>query len=254
MKSLKLFIGLLMLIIALPTGAEAKKKRGQKRRYPLKVNARPLILPQGMSQVSGALSITSVEVNNKSINSSMLGVGFAHGITKGLEVGGTTGLNLSPDLDWNSGFGLRGAYKLAGKRKGLSLAAQVEIPLTFSDESDVLSGLSAGVATRYRLNKMWALHTGENILSLSFGEEVTTRINVPIGVAIQVNKRLNLRADTRLFSGGSGNTVSIADAIPMDLRALYAIRRIMDAGIAINTDLINDSGFSIIALFSYRIP
>lgn len=233
---------------------EKKQKSGdQGGRYPLKVNARPLVLPQGMGQVNGGLTITSVPLGKKTINSSSLGVGFDYGVAQGLELGGSTGLLLSPDFDWTSSFNLRGGYLIKGQRRGLSLAARLEIPLNFGEGQDVLSSINAGLSTRYSINKHLALHTGDGMISINFADELTTTFNIPVGVAYQFNKKFNLRLDTRLMSAGSGDTVSVADTLPINLRAIYAIQRMMDAGVALNTDLINDSGFSIMALFNYRI-
>ena len=267
MRKLKYLITLLTLCLVAPTVVQAKRdksaaekkekrkkrKKGKKKRYPFKVNVRPLVLPAGMNEVSAAFSLTSIPTGDDSTNLSMLGVGFKRGIIKHLELGGTTGLQISPDADWNSQFVLGAGYKIAGKRKGLSLAAQVNIPLNFAEGQDVLSGVNLGLATRYRINRKIALHTGENLVNLAFGEETTTRINIPVGVAFQATRQLNLRADTQLFSFGSGESTSIADALPLQFRGLYAIKRMMDVGGAFNTDLTNDTGFTIMGLFNLRM-
>ena len=207
-----------------------------------------------MGQASGGLLITSVPVGKKTVNSSALNVGFDYGVAQSLEIGGGTGLLLSPDVDWSSSFTLRGGYLLpTSQRKGLSVAARLEIPLSFAENTDTLSSMTASLSTRYRINKQLALHTGDGLISMNFANDLTTTVIVPIGAAYQLNKRFNIRLDTRLLSTGSGSTVNISDTIPLELRALYAIRRMMDAGLMMETDLINDSGFKVMAMFNYRL-
>ncbi|MAD60513.1 MAG: hypothetical protein CMH49_03225 [Myxococcales bacterium] len=240
---------------------KGKKRKGKKRkgknklrRYPLKVNARPLVLPTGLNEVSAALNFTSFSQGKKDVTSSAMNISFKRGIIPKLEIGASTGLLLNPEVDWSSSFTLLSAYKIAGRRKGLSLAAQVAMPLNFGENQDVVSGLSAGLATRYRINKQVALHTGEGLINLSFSGDPNAIINIPVGVAFQINKRINVRADTRIISfGGGQDTVSIADSLPLQLRGLYTIRRAMDAGLAVNTNLVADEGWSAIAVFNYRM-
>ena len=127
------------------------------------------------------------------------------------------------------------------------------MPLNFGEGQDVLSALDLGLATRYRLNKKLALHTGEGLVSLGFGDETTIRINVPFGVAFQATRQLNLRVNPELFSFGSEDATSIADKLPLQLQGLYAIKRMMDAGVAFNKDLIDGDGFTMMALFNFRM-
>ena len=125
---------------------------------------------------------------------------------------------------------------------------------SFGQGQDALSDINLGLATRYRINRKVALHTGENLVKLTFGDDTTTRINIPVGVAFQATRQLNLRADTQLFSFGSGASTSIADAMLLSFRGLYAIERMMDVGVAfINTDLTSDTGFTIMGLFNLRM-
>ena len=233
-------------------GKKNKKRKGKNklRRYPLKVNARPLVLPTGLNEVSAGVNFTSIS----DVTTSAMNISFKRGIIPKLEIGASTGLLLNPEVDWSSSFTLLSAYKIAGRRKGLSLAAQVAMPLNFGENQDVVSGLSAGLATRYRINKQVALHTGEGLINLSFSGDPNAIINIPIGVAFQINKRINVRADTRIISfGGGQDAVSIADSLPLQLRGLYTIRRAMDAGLAVNTNLVADEGWSAIAVFNYRM-
>ena len=236
-------------------GKKNKKRKGKNklRRYPLKVNARPLVLPTGLNEVSADLKFTSISQGKEDVTSSEMNISFKHGIIPKLEIGGSIGLLLSPELDWSSGFTLLSAYKIAGRRKGLSLAAQVAMPLNFGEDQAV-SGLNIGLATRYRINKQVALHTGEGLINLRFSGDPNAIISIPVGVAFQINKRINVRADTRIISfGGNQDTVSIADSLPLQLRGLYTIRRAMDAGLAVNTNLVADEGWSAIAVFNYRM-
>lgn len=255
MKKTKLFVFFMMLCMAMPMVGMAKKKgKKGKKKYAMKVNARPLVLPRGMSEVTTDLNFKSSEVAGKSTSSTGFGVGFKNGVTRGLEIGGTTGLGLDPEFDWNSRLGLQAGYRLKGKKKVLALAAQVAIPLNFGEGQDVLSNINAGVATRYRINKMIALHTGEGLISLGFGDEVTTRINIPFGVAFQFSRKFNLRLDTRLLSFGSGGSTSVGDSLPVILRGIFAINRMMDVGAGLNKDLaIEGSPTTLMALFNYRI-
>jgi hypothetical protein len=253
MTKTKLLLFFLMLSMLVPAVGMAKKKR--KKKYPIKVNSRPLVLPRSMNEVGAALTYSSVEVAGVSASATALGVGFKRGIIKGLELGGTTGLALDPEFDWSKSFALQTGYRLAyKKKKGLSLAAQLAIPLNFGEGADVLSNITAGVATRYRINKMYALHTGEGLLSLGFGDEVTTRINIPIGVAIQISRQFNLRFDTRLLSFGSGGSVIIGDSLPINLQGLFSIDRMMDVGVLFNKDVVLDgSPTTLMAVFNYRM-
>ena len=231
-----------------------KGKRNKLKRYPLKINARPLVLPVGLNELSANLNYSSMSVGKKDISSADMGVSFKRGVIRNLEIGGSTGLLLNPEVDWSSSFTLQGGYKIAGQRKGLSLAGQVAIPLNFGENQDIISGLRGGLATRYRLNKQVAFHTGEDVLQLTLGKESTVRINIPIGVAFQINKRINVRADTNIINfGGGGDALTIADRFPLKLRGLYTIRRAMDAGFAINKDLTNDNGWSAMGMFNYRM-
>ena len=151
---------------------------------------------------------------------------------------------LDPEVDWSSSFTFQGGYKIVRQRKGLSLAAQVAIPLSFGEDQNFISSLRGGLATRYRLNKQVAFHTGENMLRFTI-KNSTVRINIPIGVAFQINKRINVRADTNIITfGGGGDAISIDMAIPLKLQGFYTIRRAMDVGFAINKDLTNDNASS----------
>ena len=227
-----------------------KGKRSKLKRYPLKINARPLVLPVGLNELSSNLNYRSMS----DVTSAAMGVSFKRGVIRNLEIGGSTGLLLNPEVDWSSSFTLQGGYKIAGQRKGLSLAAQVTIPLNFGENQDVISSLNGGLATRYRLNKQVAFHTGEDMLQLTLGEKSAVRINIPIGVAFQVNKRINVRADTNIMNfGGGGDAITIADSLPLKLRGFYTIRRAMDVGVAINKDLTNDNGWSAMGMFNYRM-
>lgn len=254
MKKSRFFIFFMLFCMLLPSTSLAKKVRKKKKGYSAKVNSRPLVLPKGMNEINSGLSYTSFDFGGKSLSSTALGVGFKRGIIKGLEVGGSTGLLLNPEFDWSSGLGLKAGYRLNGKKRGLALAAQLEIPLYFGEGVDLLSGITAGVATRYRIHKMFALHTGEGLLTLGFGDETTVRLNVPIGVAAQFSKQFNLRLDTRLISFGSGGALTPADTLPINIRAIYAINRMMDVGAGLNTDLASDAGSTVVmGLFNYRI-
>lgn len=259
LRTLMYLCSVIALCFVCSTDGYAKKKSGKVKKgkrgaYPLKVNARPLVLPKGMGEARGSLAFSNLSIGKESVNSLALGGGFAYGVMKGLELGGVTGINLSPEVDWSSSLTLRGGYRVYNKkRRGLSVAAQIDLPLTFGEGQDVLSSTSLGMATRYRINKKVALHSGEGLIQLGFGEEITTRINVPIGVAFQVNRRLNLRLDTRLASMGSGDTVSLDQSIPLGLRGIYAIKRMIDVGASLNTDLVSDGPLVVMGLFAYRI-
>ena len=238
---------------------KGKKKKGKNKatrgakRYPMKINARPLVLPTGLNEVSAALEHISNSQGKKDFSTSGLAVTFRRGIIPNLEIGASTGLALNPEVAWASNFTLRGGYKIAGQRKGLALAAQVEIPLTFGENQDVLSSLSGGLAARYRFNKRLAIYSGEGLISLNLGKSASASINIPIGVGFQVNKQINLRADTRIVGFGGGNVTSVADSLPLHLRGFYTINRMMDAGLALKTDAVNDSGWSAMAMFNYRM-
>ena len=249
-----LIIPCLILGFASEGIAKKKKKRRGGGKYPLKVNARPLVLPKGMGEANAALGLTSFTVGKKSTNAIGLTGGFNYGVSKGIEVGGATGFNLSPEAGWGSSFNLRGGYRvIKRKKRGLNIAARLEVPLSFGEDQDLLSNASAGMSTRYRINKKLALHSGDNLLSFTFGEEVTTRINVPIGVAYQVNRRLNVRFDTQIISLGSGGTLSVDKSLPIFLRGIYAIKRVMDVGVSLSADPVSEGPLSISALFAYRV-
>jgi hypothetical protein len=219
----------------------------------MKINARPLVLPTGLNEVSAALEHISNTQGKKDFSTSGLAVTFRRGIIPNLEIGASTGLALNPEVAWASNFTLRGGYKIAGQRKGLALAAQVEIPLTFGENQDVLSSLSGGLAARYRLNKRLAIYSGEGLISLRLGQSASASINIPIGVGFQVNKQINLRADTTIVGFGGKNVTSVADSLPLHLRGFYTINRMMDAGLALKTDAVNDNGWSAMAMFNYRM-
>jgi hypothetical protein len=261
-KQFILGITLILSSFGLFTSSLAKDKK--KVRYPVKVNNRPLVMPAKITQVSAFINHTSLSISTPlgSIDSSLTGLGFSaiYGVTKGLDVGAAWGgMLLDPSVEVNKSFALRAGYDLLnkGRKKKVHLAAQVSLPLSFEEGADALSALNIGMATRYRVMKRkLAIHTGENLLNIDLTDAGMHSLNIPLGIAYQINKKFNLRGDFQLVSIplGDGDVVSIADTTPLTLTAFYAMNDQMDVAFSGMSDLQSFGDvLTAMVLFNYRL-
>lgn len=204
--------------------------------YPVSVNTRPLTLPGGAWQASGAF-LAGGDFERTGFT---LGADYAVNNELQLSLSGIAAA-FTPDFAFGKSFDLGAAYSVHANGP-LSIAATLGLPLSFEEGADALSTVGLGAMTRYNLmDGNLSIHTGENLLGINFSGDLAMALNLPVGFAYQVNENINVRLDTMLamIPLTGGDVISIADFTPINLMVGYSPDNKMDIGLTVAGDAQN---------------
>ena len=231
MKNLLITLGTSAICVALSYSNIAEASD-----YPVSVNDRPLTLPGGAWQ-SSASFLTGGDFERMGFN---LGADYA--VNNELQIGiAGIGAALAPDFAFGKSLEVGAAYSVHANGP-LSIAATLGVPLSFEEGADALSSIGLGAMTRYNLmNGNLSIHTGENLLGIDFAGDLALALNIPVGIAYQINENINVRLDTMLamIPLTDGDVVSIADVTPLNLMLAYSMDNKMDIGLTVGGDAQN---------------
>jgi hypothetical protein len=219
--------GAMLCALSIPSQSQAAD-------YPTAINERPLTLPGGVWSASAGLAAGA------DFSAAGLAAGFGYGINDKMDVGlSWGGMAILPDVAIDKSIGLGVGYALMNDGP-MTLAAALSIPLNFNG-GDVASGVGIGAPFRYNLmDGGLSIHTGGGLIGLNVVGDLAMSINVPLGIAYQVNENMNVRLDTHLATIGvigGGGVTSIADATPVNLTFAYSMDKSMDIGVSVGGDV-----------------
>lgn len=229
-----------------------------KANWPSELTLRPLVLGKGMIEARGGLSYARITILDTSASATGLALGAGYGVTDKIEAGLSTGLGIDPEFDWSKSIGLYGNYLVIDQAK-LDVAAGISTALNFQDGADVLGGFSINAPTRFLINDKIFVFGGDGLVPIGISDPSSVSLNLNVGAGFQATPKLAVTLDTQIvhlkLTGDANATTSLADFIPIGLRALFAVNNQLDAQLILAfPDVANAGDFmTLFAGVNYRL-
>ncbi len=228
--------------------------------YPLALGDRPLVLPNLFPEGSTWFEYYKLSPTN---NQSAIGLRVGMGVADIAQVDVLSSYVVDPNSDWSKTMAARVGV-LAYDSRELDIAPSLYVPFDFHDGADLVSQMTIGAETRYRINHMFYAYGLRDLVGIGFGKnygnEFNLGLNGTFGVGVEPIQHLSLELEATLIhlkvaGNAAGGYVSnafypesivgptkgiFADDIPVALKALVAVNRNFDImGQIIATDLKN---------------
>lgn len=244
---------------AVEEAVEPAPEAGGGGAYPTDVSQRPLVLPKGMTQANLIIGHARFKVVDTSVTATSLALGATYGVADKIEASISLGMGLDPEVKFRKALGLQAGYLVKDTAK-LDVAAQLTTVLSFEEGADVFSGFTLGGYTRYSLNEKMYVTGGNGLLDITTAPGMAGNLHLNAGFGYQASPKLNIELGTNLlnlglFGDGKAATTSIADAITVNLRALFVVSDKIDAGLWLALPDVKNAADSMVILVggAYRI-
>ncbi len=207
----------------------------EKDEYPIQEQYRPLVLPNGMGEVTIAPAYRRVNVpvvgGEDFVTTT---VDFDYGLGDLVELGVGSGLQFAPDVDWSNEIHAH-VHWLAYDGRSFDLAPGVLVPFTFVEGAPLVVSLDA--LGRYLFADQFFLTFGRRVFDIGVNPDFTLTMNANAGFGVQVSKPAVLWLDTNLLSVPLAPDPTVTgpwDRIAIALGGQYTPARTFDLGLVLS--------------------